>query len=60
MAETTARITLVGLDLIGTSIGLSLRENAGNYQVIGNDRDPTPGHHDRTAVGTGGVFAADS
>lgn len=41
MAETTARITLVGLDLIGTSIGLSLHENAGNYQVIGNDREPT-------------------
>ncbi len=41
MAETSARITLVGLDLIGTSIGLSLHENAGNYQVIGNDREPT-------------------
>ena len=41
MAETTARITLIGLDLIGTSIGLSLRENAGNYQVIGHDREPS-------------------
>ncbi len=41
MAETTARITIVGLDLIGTSIGLSLRENAGNYQVIGHDREPS-------------------
>ncbi len=41
MAETTAKITIVGLDLIGTSIGLSLRENAGSYQVIGHDREPT-------------------
>ena len=41
MAETTAKITIVGLDLIGTSIGLSLRENAGNYQVIGHDREPS-------------------
>ena len=41
MAETSARITIVGLDLIGTSIGLSLRENAGNYQVIGHDREPS-------------------
>lgn len=39
MAETAAKITIIGLDLIGTSIGLSLRENAGNYQVIGHDRD---------------------
>ncbi len=41
MAETTAKITIVGLDLIGISIGLSLRQNAGNYQVIGHDRDVT-------------------
>ena len=41
MAETVAKITIVGLDLIGISMGLSLRQNAGNYQVIGHDRDPT-------------------
>lgn len=40
MADNQATITVIGLDLIGTSIGLSLRENAGNYQVLGHDRDP--------------------
>lgn len=41
MAENAARITIIGLDLIGTSIGLSLRQDAGNYQVIGHDREPS-------------------
>ena len=41
MAENAAKITILGLDLIGTSIGLSLRKDAGNYQVIGHDREPS-------------------
>lgn len=41
MTETAAKITIVGMDLTGTSIGLSLRRNAGNYQVIGHDREPS-------------------
>ena len=40
MAETAAKITILGLDLLGASIGLSLRQEAGNYQVVGHDRDP--------------------
>ena len=41
MAETAAKITILGLDLVGTSIGLSLRQEAGNYQVMGHDREPS-------------------
>ena len=40
MAETAAKITILGLDLVGASIGLALRQEAGNYQVVGHDRDP--------------------
>ena len=41
MSENAAKIAIVGLDLTGISIGLSLRQNAGNYQVIGHDREPS-------------------
>ena len=40
-AKNAAKITILGLDLVGTSIGLSLRKEAGNYQVIGHDREPS-------------------
>jgi prephenate dehydrogenase len=33
------RITIVGLGLIGGSIGLALRQTGNDYQVVGHDRD---------------------
>lgn len=34
------RITIVGLGLIGTSLGLALRQVKGELEVVGHDRDP--------------------
>ena len=35
----TLRVTIVGLGVIGSSIGLSLRQTAGRFEVIGHDKD---------------------
>lgn len=35
------RITIVGLGLIGGSIGLALRQAGNNYEVVGHDREHT-------------------
>lgn len=35
-----AKITIVGLGLVGSSLGLALREQGGNYEIVGHDREP--------------------
>ncbi|MHB1006650.1 MAG: prephenate dehydrogenase [Chloroflexota bacterium] len=35
-----AKITIIGLGLIGGSLGLALRQQGGGYEVVGHDRDP--------------------
>ncbi|MBW7883451.1 MAG: prephenate dehydrogenase [Caldilineaceae bacterium] len=35
------RITLIGLGLTGTSLGLALTENAEGIEVVGHDKEPT-------------------
>ncbi|MGQ9584511.1 MAG: prephenate dehydrogenase [Anaerolineae bacterium] len=35
------RITIVGLGLVGSSIGLALKEQGGNYEIVGHDREPS-------------------
>lgn len=35
-----SRITLIGLNTIGASVGLALRHQPGNYEVVGHDADP--------------------
>ena len=35
-----AKISIVGLGLIGSSMGLALKEQEGNYQIIGHDSEP--------------------
>ena len=35
------RITIVGLGLIGGSIGLALRQAGNDYEVVGHDREHT-------------------
>jgi prephenate dehydrogenase len=37
----TPRITIVGLGLIGGSIGLALRQTGNDYEVVGHDREHT-------------------
>jgi len=34
------RITIVGLGLVGNSIGLALKAQSGNYEVVGHDKEP--------------------
>ena len=38
---TKPTITIVGLGVIGASIGLTLRKSGGNFQLIGHDREPS-------------------
>lgn len=33
-------ITIIGLGLTGTSLGLALKREQGNYEVVGHDKDP--------------------
>ena len=33
------KITIIGLGLTGTSIGLSLQRQAGNFEIVGHDKD---------------------
>lgn len=35
-----AQITIVGLGLIGTSLGLALKRTGGNFDIVGHDREP--------------------
>lgn len=35
-----AQITIIGLGLIGTSLGLALKRAGGNFDIIGHDREP--------------------
>lgn len=46
------RITIIGLGLIGGSIGLALRQAGGDYEVVGHDREHTAAGkaHKRGAV----------
>ncbi|MGQ9594617.1 MAG: prephenate dehydrogenase [Anaerolineae bacterium] len=34
------KITIVGLGLVGSSLGLALRAQGGEYEVVGHDREP--------------------
>ncbi len=38
-----AKITIIGLGLIGGSIGLALKQAAGGYEIVGHDRNPEAG-----------------
>lgn len=35
-----AQITIIGLGLIGTSLGLALKRAGGNFDIVGHDREP--------------------
>ena len=33
-------ITIIGLGVVGTSIGLALQREAGNFEIVGHDKNP--------------------
>ena len=35
-----SQITIIGLGLTGTSLGLALRQDEGDFEVVGHDKDP--------------------
>ncbi len=35
-----SQITIIGLGLGGTSLGLALRQNEGDFEIVGHDKDP--------------------
>lgn len=37
---TTPKITIIGLGLTGTSIGLGLRRQEGDFEIVGHDKEP--------------------
>lgn len=38
---TKPTITIIGLGIIGSSIGMALKESEGNFELVGHDREPS-------------------
>ena len=41
------RITIIGLGVTGASLGLGLQKEAGNFEIVGHDKDPQVGQEAR-------------